>query len=177
MCLVFTTHAPLAKLRLSVVAHVCFVPYLLVFSLAFETHHRVQRRHELARRRRSKWKWSPTVASVSVIFGIGVSVGIGVYVGVGFSVGSGVSVGLRFSPPPPPSPCRSLVFVVSCPMAWIDQVDWSWWVVFLPTWFVLFGQLVGYYVDYSLAKRLARGTEGKEEEDLTQVCGVCLFVV
>ena len=36
--------------------------------------------------------------------------------------------------------------------------------VFLPTWFVLFGQLLGYYVDYSLAKRLAHGTEGKEEE-------------
>ena len=45
--------------------------------------------------------------------------------------------------------------------------------MFLPTWFVLFGQLLGYYVDYSLAKRLAHGTEGKEEEDLTQVwCGV-----
>eukprot|EP00903_Cladosiphon_okamuranus_P020638 g18948.t1 len=49
-----------------------------------------------------------------------------------------------------------------------EDVDWSWWVVFLPTWFVLFGQLLGYYVDYSLAKKLAQGTEGKEEEDLTQ---------
>lgn len=55
----------------------------------------------------------------------------------------------------------------------VGQVDWSWWLVFLPTWLVLFGQLLGYYVDYSLARRLAHGTEGKEEDDLTQVwCGV-----
>lgn len=50
------------------------------------------------------------------------------------------------------------------------QVDWNWWLVFFPTWFVLFGQLVGYYVDYSLARSLSAGMEGKEEEELTQVC-------
>ncbi|CAM9586528.1 unnamed protein product [Scytosiphon promiscuus] len=49
-----------------------------------------------------------------------------------------------------------------------DDVGWSWWLVFLPTWFVLFGQLVSYYVDYSLARSLAAGTEGKAEEDMTQ---------
>lgn len=41
--------------------------------------------------------------------------------------------------------------------------------MFLPTWLVLFGQLVSYYVDYSLAKSLAAGIEGKAEEDMTQV--------
>ncbi|CBJ27545.1 Heat shock protein 40 like protein/ DnaJ domain containing protein [Ectocarpus siliculosus] len=48
------------------------------------------------------------------------------------------------------------------------NVDWNWWLVFFPTWFVLFGQLVGYYVDYSLARSLSAGIEEKEEEDLTQ---------
>lgn len=48
-------------------------------------------------------------------------------------------------------------------------MDWSWWVVFLPTWIVLLTQLVSYCVDCSLAKGLAAGMEGKVEEDLTQV--------
>lgn len=54
-------------------------------------------------------------------------------------------------------------------------MDWSWWWVFLPTWLVLFGQLVSYYVDYSLARNLAAGTEGKAEEDMTQVRTATFF--
>lgn len=50
-----------------------------------------------------------------------------------------------------------------------DQVDWSWWVVFLPTWLVLFGLLLSYYLDYSLAKKLVAGTGDKDEDELTQV--------
>ena len=41
--------------------------------------------------------------------------------------------------------------------------------VFLPTWVVLVGQLTGYCLDYSLARRLAAGTEGKGEEELSEV--------
>lgn len=41
--------------------------------------------------------------------------------------------------------------------------------MFLPTWVVLVGQLTSYCLDYTLARRLATGLEGKEEEELTEV--------
>lgn len=49
-----------------------------------------------------------------------------------------------------------------------EEVDWSWWLVFLPTWLVLFGQLMSYCLDFSMAQSLAAGLEDKDEEELSQ---------
>ena len=41
--------------------------------------------------------------------------------------------------------------------------------MFLPTWTVLLGELVSYFVMFSSARSLAAGTEGKEEDELSEV--------
>ena len=51
----------------------------------------------------------------------------------------------------------------------VQKVDWNWWFVFFPTWVVLFVQLAGFCVDFTLAKKLAAGIEGKEDDDLSEV--------
>ncbi|CAN0422032.1 unnamed protein product [Ascophyllum nodosum] len=55
------------------------------------------------------------------------------------------------------------------------QVDWNWWVVFLPTWVVLFGQLAGCCTVFMLASKLASGTlvEGKEDDELIKAVTSC----
>lgn len=42
------------------------------------------------------------------------------------------------------------------------QVDWNWWVVFVPMWLLHVGQLVSWIANKALAMSLARGLEDNE---------------
>lgn len=50
------------------------------------------------------------------------------------------------------------------------QIGWSWWAVFFPTWLVMATQVAKLCLTYVTAKALTVGTEGKSEEELTEVC-------
>lgn len=49
--------------------------------------------------------------------------------------------------------------------------------MFLPTWLVLFGQLMSYCLDFSMAQSLAAGLEDKDEEELSQVQRECHNII
>lgn len=48
------------------------------------------------------------------------------------------------------------------------QVDWNWWVVFVPLWLLHVGQLISWCANKALAMSLARGLE--DNEGATEVC-------
>ncbi|CAN0306606.1 unnamed protein product, partial [Ascophyllum nodosum] len=71
--------------------------------------------------------------------------------------------------------CLWIIQLVLVIMQLDGQVDWNWWVVFLPTWVVLFGQLAGCCTVFMLASKLASGTlvEGKEDDELIKAVTSC----